>query len=243
MFPKHTTMIRTTNQYTRGFTLVEILVVVVVVLVLAAITIPVLQGVQKRGNSGRSVANMRQIGSGIAGYSGDNNGAFPRREGNPQGSTASERNGIGNQWDVQIMPYLGYSTSQGDYDGRRNKSPTIFWSPGTRHFYPEHPARSLSYGFNEEATGKRVLVVASAANTILLAEINNFIGNNSYKPHTGLFTFGGRNNGIFVRAGTIDYGRHGSSQTPILFADYSVRWCPRPASTNALPEGTKLRTD
>jgi hypothetical protein len=141
------------------------------------------------------------------------------------------------------MPYLGYSTSQGDYDGRRNKRPTIFWSPGTRHFYPEHPARSLSYGFNEEATSKKVAVVASAPSTILLAEINNFIGNNAYKPHTGLFTFGGRNNGIFVRAETIDYGRHGSSQTPILFADYSVRWCPRPASTNALPDGTKLRTD
>lgn len=221
----------------------EILVVVAVVLVLAAIAIPVLQGVQKRGNSGRSVANMRQIGSGIAAYAGDNNGSFPRREGNPQGSTASERNGIGNQWDVQIMPYLGYTTNSSAYDGRRNKTPTIFWSPGTRHFYPEHPARSLSYGFNEEAAGKKTFTVASAANTILLAEVNNFINNNAYKPHTGLFTFGGRNNGIFVRAETIDYTRHGSSTTPILFADYSVRWCTRPASTNALPDGTKLKTE
>jgi len=141
------------------------------------------------------------------------------------------------------MPYLGYSTSQGDYDGRRNKTPTIFWSPGTRHFYPEHPARSLSYGFNEEAAGKKTFTVASAANTILLAEVNNFINNNAYKPHTGLFTFGGLNNGIFVRAETIDYMRHGSSTTPILFADYSVRWCTRPASTNALPDGTKLKTE
>jgi prepilin-type N-terminal cleavage/methylation domain-containing protein len=226
-----------------GFTLIEILAVSVVVLILAAIVLPMIGGMQKRGNGAKSIANMRQIGSGIAGYSGDNNGAFPQSAGNPQGATSAERNGIGNQWDVQIMPYLGYSTSQGDYDGRRNKRPTIFWSPGTRHFYPEHPARSLSYGFNEEATSKKVAVVASVPSTILLAEINNFIGNNAYKPHTGLFTFGGRNNGIFVRAETIDYGRHGSSQTPILFADYSVRWCPRPASTNALPDGTKLRTD
>jgi prepilin-type N-terminal cleavage/methylation domain-containing protein len=226
-----------------GFTLIEILAVSVVVLILAAIVLPMIGGMQKRGNGAKSIANMRQIGSGIAGYSGDNNGASPQSAGNPQGATSAERNGIGNQWDVQIMPYLGYSTSQGDYDGRRNKRPTIFWSPGTRHFYPEHPARSLSYGFNEEATSKKVAVVASAPSTILLAEINNFIGNNAYKPHTGLFTFGGRNNGIFVRAETIDYGRHGSSQTPILFADYSVRWCPRPASTNALPDGTKLRTD
>ncbi len=66
---------------TGGFTLIEILAVSVVVLILAAIVLPMIGGMQKRGNGAKSIANMRQIGSGIAGYSGDNNGAFPQSAG------------------------------------------------------------------------------------------------------------------------------------------------------------------
>jgi prepilin-type N-terminal cleavage/methylation domain-containing protein len=60
-----------------AFTLIELLVVIVVIAVLAAIALPVFGMVQKSGYRTKCASNLRQVGTGIASYSGDHDGYLP----------------------------------------------------------------------------------------------------------------------------------------------------------------------
>ncbi len=68
----------------RAFTLVELLAVIVIISVLAVLLFPAIKGLPARANTAKCAGNLRQIGAGMAGYSGDNNGLMPPRAGTSQ---------------------------------------------------------------------------------------------------------------------------------------------------------------
>ena len=65
----------TANQ--RAFTLIELLIVIGIVAILAAIVFPVYSSVQLTGQRSQSLSNMRQFGTALLAYTGDNNGQLP----------------------------------------------------------------------------------------------------------------------------------------------------------------------
>src|SRR3954462_2641419 len=62
----------------RGFTVIELLVVIGIIGVLLAILLPTLEKVRHRGYIDACASNLRQLGQAIAMYSNENHGNYPR---------------------------------------------------------------------------------------------------------------------------------------------------------------------
>lgn len=91
----------------RAFTLIEILAVIAIVLVLASILFPMIQKTQESARFAASIANMRQIAAGIAGYAGDNNGDRPFYYGIAGGTSPLTKISWTYQGLGLVAPYMG----------------------------------------------------------------------------------------------------------------------------------------
>ena len=65
------------RNFSRAFTLIELIIVMAVIAILATIAYPVLLGVQEKAKVTKDMNNLRQIGIATQLYLNDNDGAFP----------------------------------------------------------------------------------------------------------------------------------------------------------------------
>jgi prepilin-type N-terminal cleavage/methylation domain-containing protein/prepilin-type processing-associated H-X9-DG protein len=82
----------------KGFTLIELLVVIAIIALLAAILFPVFARARENARKSSCMNNLKQIGVGLAQYSGDFDGFMPPRLQLVTGGTI--------QWPTIMMPYI-----------------------------------------------------------------------------------------------------------------------------------------
>jgi len=91
-------MKRTSQSRSKGFTLVELLVVIGIIALLISILLPSLNRARETANRVKCASNLRQIGQAIQLYSNENKGAYPRTIFDGTGGIYSQMvNNIGSQ--------------------------------------------------------------------------------------------------------------------------------------------------
>jgi prepilin-type N-terminal cleavage/methylation domain-containing protein/prepilin-type processing-associated H-X9-DG protein len=106
---------------TKGFTLVELLVVIGIIALLISILLPSLNRARETANRVKCASNLRQIGQAIQLYSNENRGAFPRTYFDGSGKLYS--NTVTNMGSQASDPFVGGNASA---TGQNNVPASLF---------------------------------------------------------------------------------------------------------------------
>ena len=164
----------------QAFTLIELLVVIIVIAVLTGIAVPVYSSVQLTGKRTQSLSNMRQLGTALLAYCGDNGGALPLQgDSNPTWSGAAANTAAEtNAWYNALPRAYANSRGLGDYAA----SPADFYTKASLFYVPAatYPTTKLStpqfaIAFNSKIetssiTGARLSLFGSPDETVVFQE-------------------------------------------------------------------------
>jgi prepilin-type N-terminal cleavage/methylation domain-containing protein len=123
-----------------AFSLLEILVSIAIVSILAVVLTSSLTALRKKAAMGKDLSNLRQIGLGVLGYAGDNDGRLPNLTAKNSGGTW-----VWPFWCDFIAPYLGMERTT-EIDNKGNVTTIgVFRSPFVGDF---HHSGASDYGAN-----------------------------------------------------------------------------------------------
>ncbi len=131
---------------TAAFTLIELLVVIVIIAVLAGVALPIFGSVQLQGKKVQALSNMRQLGTALALYCGQNNGNLPTEgESTPTFHSASLPNSTNDTAWYNALPRLGNFPAVGDFD----KAPADFYTKRNLLYVPaaKYPSTKVTGGY------------------------------------------------------------------------------------------------
>jgi prepilin-type N-terminal cleavage/methylation domain-containing protein len=228
----------------RGFTLIELLVVIAIIAILAAMLLPALAKAKQKALQTACLANLKQVGVGLAMYVDDNSGYFPpiKTYQNPKDPTSPSWN-----WAKSLgsyLPQLGANAT--------SKANRVFICPSARYksamgtlsgdeLSQTYSASGTLNGISasgkatEEPIPRKAIMRFGAAETVVVVEAqllgveNGGTSTNACRSHidwalsSGL---GARNDLLNPNLPPPHYldWRHGSGKTMnVLFGEYSVR--------------------
>jgi len=117
-------MKRTSQSSSKGFTLVELLVVIGIIALLISILLPSLNRARETANRVKCASNLRQIGQAIQLYSNENKGLYPRTF--FDGTGALYTNTIANVGSQASDPFTGTASGVGGTVGANNVTASLF---------------------------------------------------------------------------------------------------------------------
>ena len=130
-----------------AFTLIELLIVISIVAILAGIVLPIYGSVQMTARRTQSLSNMRQFGTALIAYCGDNNGQLPTEgSSNPSWGTAGNTTLSATEataW-YNVLP-RSYANSRGVAD-YTSSTAADFYSKNSLFYVPaaKYPSTKLS---------------------------------------------------------------------------------------------------
>lgn len=187
----------------RAFTLVELMVALVIITFLAGALFAGIQSTRRKSDLAESASRLRQWGVALGLFTGENDGALPRRGQGVQPVWQIDQAG---DWFNALPPYLGSPTYKELYEtGRRPKAGerSIFVSPGTKdpggtHFFSF--AMNMNLSPRNLTDPSRLSQIANFPFVVFMAEAPGPYASvyPSNRPHSVTAPHGGRGAVLFL---------------------------------------------
>jgi len=129
-----------------AFTLIELLAVVAIIGILSALLLPAIGKIQDSANGTKCASNLKQIGSAMMMYAGENNGIFPESGGTIvyTGTDVAQSSGGSGMppWTKQLEKYLGTYMTTTSTDVR------VFTCPSVNKLFGNQTSGNINKNFN-----------------------------------------------------------------------------------------------